>query len=170
MAQEPTLGFGCAICSDTFDVNVQHNICTIASCGHVYHENCLKRWFRTQTQQSIPSSCPKCRVPATANQMIRLFLHQTISEDNDASTQEDDEVEVANSDDGRSFLDRFFMRPYPDPPERIYGRILVPESPPRQSTPTDGHANLHSIPAERPTVSDVNDNNDQDGNDSPEER
>lgn len=96
MSQSPTLGFGCAICSDAFDVNSQRNICTIPSCGHVYHEYCLKRWFRTQIQQLVRSSCPKCRVPATANQVIRLFLHQTISEDNednDTTTQEVDEDE-----------------------------------------------------------------------------
>lgn len=99
MAQAPTLGFGCAICSDAFDVNAQRNICTIPSCGHVYHEYCLKRWFRTQIRQSVRSSCPKCRVPATANQVIRLFLHQTIAgaEDNDTTTQEFDE-EDENSD------------------------------------------------------------------------
>lgn len=95
MSQTPTQGFGCAICSDTFRVNAQQNICTIPQCGHVYHEYCVKRWFRTQIQQGIPSSCPKCRTLATVDQMVRLFLHQTISDDNDG-TDEVDENEVVD--------------------------------------------------------------------------
>lgn len=95
MSSAPTLGFGCAICSDAFDVNAQRNICAIASCGHVYHEYCVKRWFRTQIQQARLSSCPKCRVPATTNQVVRLFLHQTIA---DGTTNEFDEDENSDED------------------------------------------------------------------------
>lgn len=82
MSQTPVIGFGCAICSDVFSVNGQRNICTISQCGHVYHEYCIKRWFRTQIRQGTRSNCPKCRTPATGNQIIRLYLHQTLSDNN----------------------------------------------------------------------------------------
>lgn len=99
MAQAPILGFGCVICSDTFDVNVPRNICTIPQCGHVYHEYCVKRWFRTQIRQGIPSNCPKCRIPAMESQVIRLFLHETISSDNDAEEEADEDEPNDNDDD-----------------------------------------------------------------------
>lgn len=126
MSQAPTHGFGCAICSDTFRVNAQHNICTLRHCGHVYHECCLKRWFRTQIEQGIPSSCPKCRAAATETQMIRLFLHQTISDDNDVT-------DVAGKDKNRgednqlrsSLLSAIFRSGEPDVD---FGAVLVVES------------------------------------------
>lgn len=82
MSQTLISGYGCIICSDVFDVNVQRNICTIPQCGHVYHEHCVKRWFRTQIEQGTQSSCPKCRAPAQENETIRLFLHETVTDTN----------------------------------------------------------------------------------------
>lgn len=102
MSQTPTHGFGCAICSDTFRVNAQRNICTLRHCGHVYHECCLKRWFRTQIEQGIPSSCPKCRAPATVNQIIRLFLHQTICDGNDVTDGPDKDENGGEDNQRRS--------------------------------------------------------------------
>lgn len=99
MSQAPTVGFGCAICSDTFDVNVARNICTIPQCGHVYHEYCIKRWFRTQLRQGRPSNCPKCRIPAIENQIIRLFLHEIISSDSNAADETDEDVYDVNEND-----------------------------------------------------------------------
>lgn len=103
MSLAPTTGFGCAICSDTFDVNVPRNICTIPQCGHVYHEYCVKRWFRTQLRQGIPSNCPKCRTPTVERQIIRLFLHQTTSISNsDASVAANEDEYDDNDKDNNS--------------------------------------------------------------------
>lgn len=92
MSQAPAIGFGCAICSDIFGVNGQRHICTIPQCGHVYHEYCVKRWFRTKIRQGMPPNCPKCRVPTTQNQVIRLFLYATtVSESNGQTDKNEDE-------------------------------------------------------------------------------
>ena len=30
-------------------------------CGHVFHEECVKKWFLNQITNSLPMSCPICR-------------------------------------------------------------------------------------------------------------
>lgn len=94
MSSSLKLGYGCAICSDTFTVNDERNICTIRQCGHVYHEYCVKRWFSTQISQGTQSNCPKCRKPATENQIIRLFLHETVASDNDVTLNDDNAHDI----------------------------------------------------------------------------
>lgn len=68
--------FGCEICMDDFREDIQKRVCAIF-CGHVFHENCLKLWFRTQVQRFRPTTCPKCRTLAGSNEMIRLFMYDT---------------------------------------------------------------------------------------------
>lgn len=87
MASVAVCAFGCPICVNDFKVKEQKNICTIP-CGHVYHEQCLKEWFRVQIQQFHRSNCPKCRAVAEESQIIRLFLHETSSTADD-SMEED---------------------------------------------------------------------------------
>ncbi|OMJ91272.1 hypothetical protein SteCoe_6253 [Stentor coeruleus] len=44
----------CAICQEDYDVG---ETLKKLQCGHIYHENCLKPWFR------VKDTCPVCRVP-----------------------------------------------------------------------------------------------------------
>lgn len=99
MSRAPVIRFGCAICSDVFEVNDQRHICTIQQCGHVYHECCLNRWFRTQIQDGTQSNCPKCRAQATENQIIRLFLHATTVSDNNETTELSSEEDIFEDKD-----------------------------------------------------------------------
>ncbi len=47
-----------------------------ASCNHVFHQSCLKRWieeFKTKTEQP---PCPKCRTPLTEQPAVVLQRNQ----------------------------------------------------------------------------------------------
>lgn len=152
---EPTHAFGCIICSDAFNVNVQRKICTLPQCGHVYHEYCLKRWLRTQIRQAIPSSCPKCRTPATENQIIRLFLHQTISDGNDATEAVDEGEDVNLINDDLDFLENGVNRILGELHD-IRFRLTVPM--PTQTTTNDDTSNDMDLQQDQ-TLSDANDDN-----------
>lgn len=64
--------FTCDICHEDYFSDIEEEICVIP-CGHVYHKNCLDRWFHTQHQQNHPGTCPICRKPANSRQAIRIF-------------------------------------------------------------------------------------------------
>lgn len=103
--------FGCVICTDNFNADIHKKIGAIP-CGHVYHESCLNRWFRTQIQQQIPSSCPKCRAPSRPSEIVRLFLHRTDSlpnvNDSNMSTDEESGGTTSDVDSVDSFPDFTF--------------------------------------------------------------
>lgn len=86
MATQTT--FGCAICTESFDA---HKKVCATRCGHVYHENCIQMWMQTQTRQSIPTNCPKCR--ATVTETLRLFLHQVSAAPSDFEDISESECE-----------------------------------------------------------------------------
>lgn len=92
MASAGLCAFGCPICVNEFKFKEQNYICTIP-CGHVYHEQCLKEWFRVQIQEFRRSNCPKCRAAAEESQIIRLFLHETFPTDEDSMEEDADKTE-----------------------------------------------------------------------------
>ena len=48
----------CSICMDKLNVNCDKNEKVILlKCGHCYHEQCLKSWYKSSTQKN----CPICR-------------------------------------------------------------------------------------------------------------
>lgn len=89
--------FGCAICSDAFDI--QQMVCA-ALCGHIYHAACLMRWLRTQVQSERPPTCPKCRASVRRQHLRRLFLHQVdATPANSPQPSDADTVIIANETD-----------------------------------------------------------------------
>lgn len=62
----------CVICTEIFVVNSHISACT---CGHIFHEECLFRWFNTSQK-----SCPQCRAKVKESEVIkRLFLTESDS-------------------------------------------------------------------------------------------
>lgn len=62
------LNVGCEICLDNFD---NERFAVAIRCGHVFHEDCLQQWFRSN------QACPKCRLSVPPNTMCRLFFNYT---------------------------------------------------------------------------------------------
>ncbi|CAF1056368.1 unnamed protein product [Brachionus calyciflorus] len=61
----------CVICTEIFVINAHISAC---SCGHIFHEECLFRWFSTQ------KSCPQCRAKLKESEVIRrLYLTESES-------------------------------------------------------------------------------------------
>lgn len=52
----------CAICFDSIHEK-DNGRPRALSCAHVFHDSCIKKWFRTQDNSLIPQSCPFCRLP-----------------------------------------------------------------------------------------------------------
>ena len=63
----------CVICRDDFADAARPPVAI--SCGHVFHKDCLDRWFSTK------SSCPTCRTPCHGAERCgtRLFLNMATS-------------------------------------------------------------------------------------------
>jgi hypothetical protein len=53
VSDEPTVEYICMICLDY----LQPNNTSFTSCGHIFHQNCLKLWYKNKTVRS----CPLCR-------------------------------------------------------------------------------------------------------------
>jgi len=62
--------FSCSICMESFGTN-----CAIAkiSCGHVFHEACIKRWH------SAENNCSLCRKKFKAEEISKLFMSENES-------------------------------------------------------------------------------------------
>ena len=62
----------CVICTEIFVLNSHISAC---SCGHIFHEECLFRWFKASQK-----SCPQCRAKLKESEVIkRLFLTESES-------------------------------------------------------------------------------------------
>jgi len=60
----------CIICTERLVVNASISVCT---CGHLFHEECLFRWFKS----AGPNTCPQCRAKQNEKNVIkRLFFNQ----------------------------------------------------------------------------------------------
>ena len=55
MALQPT----CACCLDDFSAN---DLVALLPCGHIFHEECVMKWFLTQASAA---ACPMCRACCT---------------------------------------------------------------------------------------------------------
>ena len=50
----------CLICFDKFDSD--DNVCVLKCKGrHIYHKNCIYKWWTTKTQKSENVFCPTCK-------------------------------------------------------------------------------------------------------------
>ncbi|XP_016967671.1 uncharacterized protein LOC108036191 [Drosophila biarmipes] len=63
----PALKLLCSICSEFF--RGRDRICSINTCGHVFHQNCLRRWLKRST------TCPQCRASCHWQLVSRLHLN-----------------------------------------------------------------------------------------------
>ncbi|GIQ83117.1 hypothetical protein KIPB_004381 [Kipferlia bialata] len=47
----------------------------VTPCGHLYHLECIKRWFQTETPNyhTCPAHCPECHSPCTLDGCIRVY-------------------------------------------------------------------------------------------------
>jgi hypothetical protein len=48
----------CTICFENTD---DENTCGSLSCGHVFHNECISKWFKQKTNSKNTHSCPNCR-------------------------------------------------------------------------------------------------------------
>lgn len=62
-----TLNVLCGICNEFYKAN--DIIFSTASCGHVFHKNCLSRWL------SRSLSCPQCRAICHRQRVHRIYLN-----------------------------------------------------------------------------------------------
>ena len=60
----------CVICTELFVIQSHISVC---NCGHVFHEDCLSRWFK-----SGQHNCPQCRAKASDKTIVRrLYLNES---------------------------------------------------------------------------------------------
>jgi hypothetical protein len=50
----------CSVCFEEFN-NGSHSKLFYAKCAHIFHKNCIARWFYGCIKRSSPYSCPLCR-------------------------------------------------------------------------------------------------------------
>lgn len=85
--------FGCAICYNCF--NADDRVCS-TRCGHIFHQNCLLRWFGAQDPRA--KNCPKCRKPSAESEIIRLFLEQVHTNEEGSFSEQVDTTEESGTD------------------------------------------------------------------------
>lgn len=89
MANVIAQNIGCVVCSEAFRGNSDEMVCAV-QCGHVFHVDCLLEWFRRRT------TCPYCQEPATADQMVHIFLIEVDTNIDQAPTSSNPANNVAN--------------------------------------------------------------------------
>ncbi|TKR89728.1 hypothetical protein L596_013786 [Steinernema carpocapsae] len=72
----------CAICSDWLSASSQ---ASSATCGHVFHKNCVITWIGRPSLITRPKNCPCCRTPLVG--LRDLFFSSALFEQ-DASQEE----------------------------------------------------------------------------------
>jgi hypothetical protein len=72
----------CAICTEC----MRTNLCATC-CGHVFHTECLSRWFHTRIEEGQGHVCPICRT-LQKTKPISLFIRFEEEETLDPSIQE----------------------------------------------------------------------------------
>lgn len=60
----------CSICLNTLASNT--NMTTRFSCGHAFHERCIRTWSRSKRQQQQNATCPMCRAPISGQMRAEL--------------------------------------------------------------------------------------------------
>ncbi|KAM7540201.1 hypothetical protein Aperf_G00000033061 [Anoplocephala perfoliata] len=65
--------FGCPICQEKLNSALGVNISALP-CGHVFHEDCIKRWLRCRP------SCPHCRNRSSPTSLLKLYFNYSTSE------------------------------------------------------------------------------------------
>jgi len=53
--------YECLVCCDV--IKPFHAIWSCSVCYHIFHLNCIKRWFKTSSKQQTGWNCPACRSP-----------------------------------------------------------------------------------------------------------
>ncbi|CAK5054854.1 unnamed protein product [Meloidogyne enterolobii] len=64
------------------------NVYTLKNCNHTFHRQCITRWITEGAQE-----CPRCRVPATLNDIKQL----SVEEADDSSDDSGDEMTQSSS-------------------------------------------------------------------------
>lgn len=60
----------CIICTELLVASDHISVCT---CGHLFHEECLFRWFKS----GGPNTCPQCRAKQPEKNVIkRLYFNE----------------------------------------------------------------------------------------------
>ena len=91
----------CGIChEDVIDSGTSTGASTGSlktSCGHIFHPNCLWKWYSTQDE----NNCPMCRTPATEWERVRdREAGDEEAGDEEAGDEEAGDEEEAGFDDG----------------------------------------------------------------------
>lgn len=84
------------------DVNIvgsngPHKVSTAVPCGHVYHQDCIQKWYCSGSNKK----CPTCNVPI--QQCIPLFLDSSVF--GGGGIGEDDDVSLSSAEDEMDEVD-----------------------------------------------------------------
>lgn len=62
------LDMTCGICMENMKIKRQKII--YLNCGHIFHDNCIQSWVKTNIQNGEIPSCPKCRFCIIDNSIL----------------------------------------------------------------------------------------------------
>lgn len=66
---------------------------SILGCDHIFHQECLKRWIKTQKNKGISTpTCPICEVVIEKIENVTNEIEEVEVEDKEETTVEDSEV------------------------------------------------------------------------------
>ena len=61
----------CSICYNSIKLNK----CCKLGCSHIYHMNCIDKWFGKQRSNQQPLSCPMCRSYLNSQNPTKYYVH-----------------------------------------------------------------------------------------------
>lgn len=89
----------CVICTELLVINSQITAC---NCGHIFHEECVFRWFK-----SGQHTCPQCRAKVNQSTIIkRLYL----TEADISLTQEASSLSAGSSLENQEKIEHFLTK------------------------------------------------------------
>ena len=82
----------CVFCYEEFDETTRK-----ISCGHMFHEQCLKDWFQNDESIGVSAKCPTCRQPIST-EAVPQHHYEALPTVNTIEILEADEEELVNYD------------------------------------------------------------------------
>ncbi|ALC44909.1 CG13025 [Drosophila busckii] len=91
-------GMTCPICLDTWEMSGDHRLVSLR-CGHLFGENCIRRWLAESQRQTSIKSCPQCKTKVTTREIRYLYAKRVraIDRSEEHNMRRDLEVERMRS-------------------------------------------------------------------------
>ncbi|XP_017135904.1 E3 ubiquitin-protein ligase RFWD3 [Drosophila miranda] len=83
-------GLTCPICLDSWEMSGEHRLVSLR-CGHLFGEECIRRWLAESQRQSSVKVCPQCKSKATYRDIRHLYAKRIVVVDTEIRDQLEEE-------------------------------------------------------------------------------